>query len=86
MKNNKPKVDREIILYGMLGAIAGFAVCMLFAVSKTSGDLTGLGQALEGILPGYAVMPSAICVFLAVLGAIGGAAVGLTFAYLKNMK
>ena len=83
MENNKPKIDWTTTLYGISGAIAGFLICAIFAVSKTGGEHAKLGQFLTGVLPFQADASSACCLFFAVLGAIGGAAVGLTLAYLK---
>jgi len=86
MENNKPKIDWTTTLYGMSVAIAGFSICAMFAVSKSGGESTSLGCALAGILPGNVDISFAFCALFAVFGAVGGAAVGLTLAYLKRFE
>ena len=88
MGDKELKFNRKIPLYGVVGFGIGFALSLWLALLKTEGEPNVIGQviggALQNIIPGCSDMSFALCILFAVGGAVGGASVGLTLAYLKK--
>ena len=88
MGDKELKSGWRVPLYGVVGAVTGFVFCMWLALSKAGEEpnLIGqvIGQALLNVIPGCSDVSFVLCMMFAIGGAIGGASIGLTLAYLKE--